>query len=422
MTSIPLEFSKVERLGDRIIGRINAAREFGPIWWSDEERCWVVTGHAQVLAGFRETVKLSNNRAALMAALVPEEDERQRLMPNTMRFFPQFLTNLEGERHLRMRRLMMKAFSRGVVESYRPFARQVIAETLDAIGDRDMVEFVEEIGREVTGRNLLRIIGLEDEAFYQPKLKYWAYVANAGLGGHGSKEAIAEMDAAFGEMVSAFQIEIDRRRATPREDFLSLLIQAEEGGQRLTDEELLGNMHLILIAGHDTTLNTMALSVRTLATHAAQRQQMRDNPDEILNAVMELMRYVAMSTQMARLVAHDCEWEGQSLKKGQIVRLIIAGANRDPRVFAEPERLDLTRPQDENMAFAPGAHHCIGHLFAKMQLTEFFPEFLRRYVSFEVLDEQIHFGGGLSFRGPQELHLKLKAHPTRKGAVVETAS
>jgi cytochrome P450 len=76
-------------------------------------------------------------------------------------------------------------------------------------------------------------------------------------------------------------------------------------------------------------------------------------------------------------------------------------------VFAEPERLDLTRNQDANLTFAPGTHHCIGHLFAKMQLTEFFPEFLRRYRDFDVLDDEIKFGGGLTFRGPQALHLRL---------------
>jgi pimeloyl-[acyl-carrier protein] synthase len=88
---------------------------------------------------------------------------------------------------------------------------------------------------------------------------------------------------------------------------------------------------------------------------------------------------------------------------------MTVGANRDPRVFAEPERLDLSRNQDSNVTFGPGTHHCIGHLFAKMQLTEFFPEFLRRYDSFDVLDKEIQFGGGLTFRGPQALHVRLGA-------------
>ena len=404
----PLEFARVEELGDRMIGRINAAREAGPIWWSEKEHSWIVSGYAEVAEGFSGSIPLSNDRSKLMEGMIPDPVERDRIMPNTMKYFRHFLINLEGPQHIRMRRLMTKAFSRKVAEDYRPFAAKVIAETLDAVKGRGEVEFMEEIGREITGRNLLRIMGLEDEEFYMPKLKYWSYIANAGLGGHASLETIAAMDLAFGEMVEVFQGEIDRRRANPGTDFLSQLILAEDNGDRFSDDELLGNMHLILIAGHDTTLNTMGLSVNALAKHPEARDYMRAHPEDTLHSAMELMRYIAMSTEMTRLVAEDFEWQGHQLKQGQIVHLMIAGANRDPSVFAEPEKLDLTRPQDANMTFAPGAHHCIGHLLAKMQLTEFFPAFLERYDSWEVLEDEIPFGGGLAFRGPQSLHLSLK--------------
>ena len=86
---------------------------------------------------------------------------------------------------------------------------------------------------------------------------------------------------------------------------------------------------------------------------------------------MELMRYIAMSTEQARVVAEDFEWKGHHLKKGDLMHVMTAGANRDPLAFDQPERMDLTRNQDNNVTFAPGTHHCIGHLFAKMQLTEF---------------------------------------------------
>ena len=404
-----LELGQVERLGDRIIGRINAAREHGPVWWSEAEHSWIVTGHAEVADGFQQRVPLSSDRSVLMAGLIPDADERARIMPNTLRYFRHFLINLEGPAHLRMRRLMTKAFSRKVAEDYRPFAREVIAKTLDAVKGRAEVEFVEEIGREITGRNLLRIIGLEDEDFYMPKLKYWSYILNAGLGAVSGLDTIAEMDRALGDMAMVFQAEIDKRRAHPRADFLSQLIGAEDNGDRFTDDELVGNMHLILIAGHDTTLNTMALAVDALSRHPEARTHMRDHPDDVLESVSELMRYIAMSTEQTRLVAEDFEWNGHQFKKGQIVRLFIAGANRDPSVFADPEKLDLTRATDASLTFAPGAHHCIGHLLAKMQLTEFFPAFLDRYESWTVLDEELPFGGGLNFRGPQTMNLRLQA-------------
>ena len=107
-----------------------------------------------------------------------------------------------------------------------------------------------------------------------------------------------------------------------------------------------------------------------------------------------------------RFVQDDFDWNGNALKKGQMVHLMIGAANRDPAIFTHPETLDLTRPQDQNLTFGPGLHHCIGHLFAKMQLTEFFPEFLRRFESFEVIGD-VPFSGGVSFRGPISMHLRL---------------
>jgi cytochrome P450 len=302
---------------------------------------------------------------------------------------------------------MLKPFSSKVTEAYRPHAREVIREVLDGVQGRSEVEFVEEVGRPVTARNIMRIIGFEDEEFYLPKLKEWAYLANAGLSGLPGRDILRRTDAAFGEMAAAFQGEIDRRRTAPSDDFVSLLLNAGEEGDKFSDDELIGELILILLAGHDTTLNTMALSINALSRDPAARDYMRDNPQKILNSLMELMRYIAMSTSQQRIAARDFEWEGHEFKAGQIVTIMTAAANRDPRVFADPECLDLTRDQSNNVAFGPGTHHCIGHLVAKMQLTEFFPEFLRRYGSFEILDETIKFGGGLTFRGPQELHVRL---------------
>jgi pimeloyl-[acyl-carrier protein] synthase len=162
----------------------------------------------------------------------------------------------------------------------------------------------------------------------------------------------------------------------------------------------------------------MALGMAALAQHPEARDYIRKNPEKMPDALMELMRYIAMSTMMPRIVAEDFTWQGHALKKGQFVFLMIAGANRDARVFPDPEKLDLTRPQDANMTFAPGLHFCIGHLLAKMQLGEFFPEALRRF-DLEMLDKRLDFGLSLSFRGVETLHLRLTpraGEPTMRAA------
>jgi len=409
--NIPIEISRVEELGDRIVGQINALREISPIYWSEEEMGWIITGHAEVAEAYSGNLPLSAARFKLLHFLIPDEEERNALLPNFMRYFPHFLIMLDGEEHARMRRLLMSGFSKKVVEGYRPAARNVVHQVLDSIEGRDEVEFVSEVARAITARNIMRIMGLEDEEAYLPKMERWAYLANAAGSARPSKEILAQADQAFKEMADTLLPEIQRRRENPTGDFVSAVVNARDGDDALSDDELIGELILVLLAGHDTTLNTMALSVNALSKNPSALEYMRNNPDNLLNSLMELMRYIAMSTHQARIVAEDFEWKGHHFKQGQIVHIMTAGANRDPRVFVEPERLDLTRNQEQNMTFAPGPHHCIGHLFAKMQLTEFFPEFLRRYDSFDILDKEIRFGGGLTFRGPQSLNVRL--HPRK---------
>jgi cytochrome P450 len=407
----PIDFSQVEKIGNRIIGQLNAMREISPITWVESEQSWVITGHAEVIEAFSGTLPLSAARFKLLNFILPDEVERNRLIPNIMKYFPHFLINLDPPQHTGVRRLLMKPFSKKMAEAYRPLARQVICDVLDSIKGRETVEFVEEVGRPITARNIMRVTGFEDEEFYLPKLKEWAYLANAAGSGRPNKEILMRADSAFAEMAAAFLPEIARRREHPQDDFVTSLVTAGQGDEAFTDDELVGELILILLAGHDTTLNTMALSINALSKDRAAREYLVAHPDGILNSVMELMRYIAMSTSQGRIVADDFTWKGHEFKQGQIVTILQGAANRDPRVFSEPERLDLARKQDNNVTFGPGTHHCIGHLFAKMQLTEFFPEFLRRYRSFDVLDEEIRFGGGLTFRGPQALHVRLAENP-----------
>lgn len=409
--NIPIQISKVEEIGNRIIEQINALREVSPIYWSEEEQGWIITGYDEVIEAYSGTLPLSAARFQLLNFILPDEAERKRLIPNTMRYFPHFLIMLDGEEHARMRKLLISGFSKKVVEQYRPSARKVVHQVLDSIEGRQEVEFVEEVAREITGRNIMRIMGLHDEEKYLPKLKEWAYLGNAGGSARPSIDILTRTDKAFGEMAEVFIPEIESRRKNPTDDFVSMVVNAREGDDYLSDEEIIGELILVLLAGHDTTLNTMALSVNALSKDPQSLDYMYRNQDSLLNSIMELMRYIAMSTHQARFVAEDFEWKGHHLKRGEVVHIMTAGANRDPHVFSEPERLDLTRDQEKNVTFAPGPHHCIGHLFAKMQLTEFFPELLRRYDGFQVLDEKIQFGGGLTFRGPQALHVKL--HPRK---------
>lgn len=403
--NLEVDFSQIEKLGNKIIAKLNALREVDPFYWSERQQSWTITDHEAVAEGFRGHLPLSAGRHNIIARFIPDPAEREKRIGYLMKVLPYWLTNSDPPQQLRLRKLMLKAFSKQVAEDYRPFARQTVNRVLDSVAGKREVEFVEEVARQIPARVIMKLLGFSDE--YLPKLKRWAYLANAGLSGYPTLETLSAVNDALLEMHEAFIVEVEKRRKNPTDDFVSSLVTAREGTDQLSEDELSGILHLTLLAGHDTTTNTIALGVAALSKDFEAREYMRAHPEKNADSIMEIMRYIGMSTSMSRIVTEDFVWRGHQLKKGQVVHLMIVSANRDPKVFADPEVLDLRRPQDKNMTFGPGLHHCIGHFFAKMQLSEFFPEFLRRYEAFEVLDRDIGFGGGMSFRGPQELHVRL---------------
>jgi len=408
MNAVPreldFELNRVAELGDELLARIDAMRAIDSILWSEVNQVWVVTGHQEVVEGFNGTLPLSAHRFPELAISRIPVEERERTFPCIMNATRNWLLNKDGPEHLRLRRLLVKAFGKPIVEGLRPHARRFVTEALDAAERKGEIEFVADVARQIPARTILRKLGLPDALV--PRLHGWSVTLNQ-IGNVGvSLPRLKEIEQVLLELREMLRPEFARRRTHPTDDFLSALVTANEAGDQLTEDEMFGTCDIVLIAGQDTTTNTMSLGIAALARHAEARDYIRKHPENAAGVVLELSRLVAMSTAMARLVAEDFTWRGHELRKGQFVVLFQSGANRDPRVFAEPGQLDFTRAQDLNMTFAPGAHHCIGHLLAKMQLGEFFPEFVRRF-DFELLDERLRFGPAMGFRGLESLPMRV---------------
>lgn len=406
-TAADFSFADFRQLGNKVLLKLDALRETAPIFWSDLNQCWIVTGHAAVVEGFSGRLPLAARRHELVASFIPDPVERAQSIGYLLEVYGDFLSNTDPPEQLRLRKLMMTAFSKKVSESYRPFVRQMVKEALDAVEGEDAIDFADRIARQVTARVILHVVGLDQGLMAD--MKRWAYLLNDGLSGNPDKAAIIAADGALREMRDCFLPVIDRRRDAPTEDFTSALLTAREGEDRLSDTELVAQLILILVAGHDTTLNTTSLAIAKLADLPEARDYMRAHPENFEACAMELMRVVAMSTSMGRIASEDFEWDGHQIKQGQFVTLMIAAANRDPSVFDDPERVDFERSQAGNMTFAPGRHFCVGHFFAKMVISEMLPAFMERYASWDLLEDEIEFSASLNFRGP--LHMNIRLHP-----------
>jgi cytochrome P450 len=404
-SSLDIDFAHVDQLGNRLLGELDRFREEGPVLWSDCAGAWIVTRYDDVTDALAGKLPLSSARytAAGFTGIPVEEHEKR--IPILSSSIPHWAFNLDPPDHVRLRRLLTRAFSRQVVKSVQPFAQATIDRILASAPIGEPIEFVDTIARAITGRVILRLFGLPEELL--GKFQFWSVSLNEALGVVNASGAALELaEQTLREMKAVLLPEIEARRRQPTDDFLSQLVEAHEDGDRLSEEEVMGICYVALIAGHDTTMNSMALGVDVLVRFPEQIDYLLNHPDDIVSSVMEVTRLSAMSTGQSRLVTEDFSWHGAQLRKGDYAMLMMAAANRDPRRFAHPAVLDLSRDTSDIVTFGPGLHHCIGHLLAKMQLGEFFTRLFSRY-TVEVLDEELAFIAALSFRGLETMHVRL---------------
>jgi cytochrome P450 len=405
-----VDIAKAGTLGNRFIAQLCELREADPIHWSEASQCWLITRHADVAEALSGRLPLSTKRLVSIGLKAVPETERERLFPSIMRYMPSWIIDMDPPDHTRLRKLLVKAFNKKVVEGVRPFVLERINQLFDQIAHRSEIEFNEEIARQLAGSVILKLLGLPQENL--ARLREWSNALQEGVGiPYADIAAVKRADRAIADMNSIVMPELAKRRRHPRNDLLTELVHAVEDGETLTEEEMLGALHVLIVAGHDTTSNTLTLGIEALARHPDIWEYLYAEPEAALEVSLELMRYIAMSTSQPRIVQRDFEWHGKQLKRGDIAFLMLAAANRDPRVFDQPEMIDPHRNLEASMVFAPGLHHCIGHLLAKMQVSEFFRMLVHRFHGAEVLDEQLHFMPQVAFRGVYALNVRLHPRP-----------
>ena len=401
-----VDLSQAGLLGDDFLKELNQLRELDPIHWSEASGCWLVTRHDDIINAFKDDFPLTMDRLPRIAFANVPERERAQKYPFLNLYLSSWIINTNPPQHTRLRSLLMKAFNKRVVESVRPYVQSRVAELIETMKANPELEFNETIARQLPGSVMLAMIGLSQSNLL--RLKGWANAFVAAIGvPFVTDEMLHGVDIAIREINEMLEPELEERRQNPRDDLLTAMVQATDQGEKLSVEEMLGALHILIVAGHDSTANTLTLSLAALSQHPQAWNYMHDNPDNIMACCLELMRYVAMSASQPRIVAEDFEWHGKQLKKDEVIFLMMAAGNRDPRVYEDPETLDLTRTNDQSLVFGPGVHHCIGHVLAKMQVTEFFSALVREFQGVQVLDDRLKFMHQLAFRGLSELNVRM---------------
>src|SRR5688572_26711740 len=336
-------------------------RAEAPVHWHPEPGdtgFWALTKHADVRAASHDCATFSSE---LGGTFIPSQDEE------SLSHLRLTILNMDPPKHNRYRRLVSKGFTPRMIGALVEEIERRAAVVVDQVCEKGEVEFVEEIAAQVPVQMICEMIGLEPEVW--PRM---FELSNQLIGSRDDpdyQELPGGPTAAAMEVYMLCDAVAADRRANPRDDIMTALVQAEIEGERLDDAELNLFFITLIVAGNETTRNLINHAMLALIEHPDQAQRLRDDPSLWDTAVDEMLRWGSSIHNFRRTATRDTELRGVPIKQGDKVVLYYAAANRDEEVFADPHRFDVGRTPNDHVTFGGGgAHYCLGASLAKAEI------------------------------------------------------
>jgi cytochrome P450 len=306
--------------------------------------------------------------------------------------------------HTRLRGLVSRAFTPKTVEKLRPRIEEMTDNLLDLLDDK--TEIMEDVAWKLPSMVICELLGIPDAD--RESLRPFVRIAVRLLEPTFNKEDIFNGIKASRQMESYLTDLIAEKRKHPDEHLISKLIEARDGADALTEEELLSTCSLIFGAGFETTTNLIGNGLYALLRHPDQMKLARNNLDKIALIVEELLRYDTPVQFDGRAALIDTYYEENKVEKGNDVMTLLAAANHDPTHFNNPQELNVLRDEGPCLSFASGIHYCLGASLARLEGQVFFTSFLTKFKKIELLEEPIH-RDSITIRGLESLTLSLQA-------------
>lgn len=338
---------------------------------------WSIFSHADC-SSIAKDPRCSAKRAHQM--LLPLPLSRQSEFNELARMLSLWLIFMDPPEHTRLRKLLNKGFSPEAVERLRPQIESIVGQMLKPLHHGSEIDLMRQFANSVPVRIISELLGVPQEL--HDTFVGWsrAIAVFRGNPNRTVEQARAAQDALFA-LTDFFRKTVAERRRNKGNDLISLLIDIEEEGEVLTEEELYAQCIALLFAGHETTRNLIGNGIYTLLRHPKETAELREDPAIIRSAVEEILRYESPVQFTARVLKEDMEVCGQRIPKGWSILCMLGAANRDPKQFEEPNRLHLKRLNNQHLAFSAGPHFCIGSQLARLEgqiailsLVQRFPE------------------------------------------------
>lgn len=363
----------------------------------DGRGLWVITRYDDVERALRDPRLVKDARNAFAPDQRPS-------FPNEAKLALEHMLSTDPPDHTRLRALVHKAFTPRLVERLRPRVQQIADDLIDAVQQGGAMDLIRDYAFPLPITVITELLGVPSRD--QNRFREWS---NAVVG----HELLRERElfptprrAALASFATYFRALFADKRANPQDDLVTALLLAEEEGDVLSEDELVAMVFLLLIAGHETTVNLIGNGMLALLRHPDQLRLLRDDPTLISPAVEELLRYDGpVETSTLRYAAMDIEIDGVTIPKGEIVLVVLASANRDADHFADADRLDITRTDNRHLAFGRGVHFCLGAALARLEGQIAIATLIRRLpeLRLAVPIDQLEWRPGILLRGLRAL-------------------
>ena len=367
----------------------------------DKQVAWLVTRYDDA-AGVLKDGRFAKDR---LNAVTPEQRAQTPWVPGVFKPLARNMLDLDAPDHTRLRTLVHKAFTPRLVEQLRGRIQALADDLLDAAqrrGTKGSLELVGAYALPLPVTVIAELLGVpadDRHKFHQWSSRIVSVTSRRDLLWALPYEWM---------FLRYLRRLFERRRADPRDDLITALVQAEEAGDTLSEDELLAMVFLLLIAGHETTVNLIASGTLALLEHSDQMERLRHDPSLIKSAVEELLRYTSpVEIATERFAREDVTIAGTTIPRGERALPVIGSANRDEGQFERPETLDITREPNRHLAFGQGAHYCLGAPLARLEGQIAINTLLQRLpgLRLAVAPESLRWRRGLFLRGLEKLPL-----------------
>jgi cytochrome P450 len=380
-------------------------RDEDPVHWNPSYELWLITRHDDLVwltrhhELFSSAVFRNDPRPAY-----PPIDESDNGLYDYVRNYQgdQFIQHDRPE-HLEMRRVMHSYFTPKSMEAWRPFVREAVKELLDAAEAKGSMDVMRDLATPLPVLVIAEMMGVPkaERPYIRQLAEKLLYI------GRGEYDRMKPLTEGMRGMIEYVSPLVDKRLVDPGDDFISVLARGEKQGV-FTRHQVLVNTSLLLLAGHETTINLLCNGTLAFTRHPDQWELLKEDPaGRAKQATEECLRYDSPVISIQRIATEDVEMRGKVLRKDDRIRWFISAANRDPEAFPDPDTFDIFRQPNQHVAFGSGTHHCLGATLARVEGQEVFKALAERFPNLRAETEDLAYQPSITFRSLKALPVTL---------------